>query len=100
MIGSRSLRQVAAFPSSVGKLLHRVQRGFCASCGQRVRPGQWSVDHVIPLALGGADAFGNFAMVHGRCNTRKADRMPTGCELIWLMAVNARLGVGPQRMAA
>jgi hypothetical protein len=34
---------------------------------------------------------GRKAMAHWKCNHRKANRAPTGCEVIFLMVVNARL---------
>lgn len=88
--------------------LHDAQFGLCAICGGVMRhstnhrPGMGlsdrsTIDHVIPKALNGADELGNFTAVHGRCNTEKADALPTGCQLIFLLAVNARLGVGAVR---
>ena len=87
-------------PKSVSRVLLRIQGGLCAGCGQPVRPIYLTADHVIPVSRGGADALGNLVAMHGPCNSRKSNRMPTGCELIWLLAVNARLGVGPQTFRA
>lgn len=52
-----------------------------------------SVDHVIPRARGGHDGAGNTVAAHIPCNVQKGDRSPTGCELLWLSAVNLRLGL-------
>lgn len=83
------------------RVLLRHQGGFCALCGQQIRRvWQVSIEHVVPRSLGGFWGLGNIVGAHGDCNARKADRMPTGCELIWLLAVNARLDVQPQRWAA
>lgn len=73
-----------------------VQGDICPLCGLPIK-GVGTLEHVIPRSAGGADRLGNFVCSHHRCNARKADRMPTGCELVWLLAVNARLGVEPQR---
>lgn len=83
------------------RLLVEAQNHMCAICGghlvRRVQKTEahWgpSVDHVIPVSRGGPDRLGNYLAAHIRCNTEKADRWPTGCELILLMAVNAKLGV-------
>lgn len=83
-------------PKEVHRTLLRAQGGLCASCGQPIRVFHCSGDHVIPRSRGGAPGFGNLVAMHGWCNTRKSNRWPTGCELVWLLAVNARLGVGPQ----
>lgn len=56
-----------------------------------------SLDHVIPRDLGGRDAWGNYLLAHGECNGAKSNDAPTGCEMVWLLAVNARLGVEPTR---
>lgn len=33
------------------------------------------------------------ALAHSKCNNRKGNRAPTGCEVIFLLAVNARTGM-------
>jgi 5-methylcytosine-specific restriction endonuclease McrA len=76
----------------LGSLMPRMleaQGGFCGICGERLRNSP-SFDHVVPRCRGGANA-GNRIVAHTPCNFRKADRMPTGCEVIMLAAVNARL---------
>lgn len=81
-------------------VLMRAQKRRCASCAglmfdkaNECETGfHASIDHVYPRAHGGPDAIGNFVAMHYRCNQRKADRAPTGCELIWLAAVNAAIG--------
>jgi 5-methylcytosine-specific restriction endonuclease McrA len=77
--------------------LFAAQGGLCAICGQPLDPviHRATTDHVIPLALGGRDALGNFVAVHRRCNTWKANDIPTGCEMVWLLFVNAKVGASP-----
>lgn len=85
-------------------LLSSAQDGLCAICGKPIldvtdpdleaRP---SVDHVIPRQMGGADRLGNMLLTHRGCNTEKGCRRPTGCELVWLLAVNSRIGVQPMK---
>lgn len=65
-----------------------------------------TIEHVLPKSPRACDlpkiaAFraivgraGRKAMAHWKCNHRKGNRPPTGCEVIFLMAVNARLGLG------
>lgn len=83
---------------SVRKALWKAQHGVCGICGYPILDGEMrTVDHVIPKAMGGADMVGNFVIAHSDCNSDKAARPPNGCELVWLLAVNARIGFGPQR---
>lgn len=58
----------------------RREATHCALCGmvlvlggpRRLRP---SLDHVVPLALGGGHTLSNVQMVHGGCNSAKGSRV-------------------------
>ena len=76
------------------RALLRAQEGHCGLCGHDLR-GEASIDHVIPRALSGANGLGNLVLAHSLCNSDKSNDVPTGCEMVWLLAVNARLGVMP-----
>jgi len=77
-------------------LLYAAQDGLCP-CGDPIENEKPSLDHVVPRSLGGQDRIGNLLVMHGICNGRKSNDIPTGCELVWLLAVNAKLGVEPMR---
>jgi hypothetical protein len=51
-----------------------------------------TLDHVVPRIKGGTKLAGNSLLAHGRCNSRKSDRIPTPCELTYLKIVNELLG--------
>lgn len=70
--------------------LFRAQDGSCPICGDALRAPE-TLDHVWPCARHRRSAY-NRLLVHQACNWRKQDRDPTGCELIWLAAVRARMG--------
>lgn len=61
----------------------------CQLCGKKVDPNaQWpnpgfgSIDHIIPIAEGGADAPANVQLAHLRCNLSKGTRaLPQGEQL-------------------
>lgn len=64
--------------------LHAVQERRCFYCRKWISflklstdPHCATVDHFIPLALGGRDNLSNVVLACGRCNRRKADRAPT-----------------------
>ena len=87
-------------------MLIRVQGNICGGCGKPMKlkkdckvhdDDRPTTDHVLPRGRGGMDAFGNVIAMHEACNNMKGDDMPTGCELIWLIAVNCRLGVEPMK---
>lgn len=96
-IRNRTASDVAALVELRG-IIQRAQWHICPICGEdlplnlTLRP-DWrpSFDHVWPLVTGGRDGLGNIVVVHQHCNSTKAGRRPTGCELVWLMAVNARV---------
>jgi 5-methylcytosine-specific restriction endonuclease McrA len=60
--------------------------GFlCGICGGRVRMSdtgdlQPSVDHIIPLACGGANHADNLQLAHRARNVRKRDRPGFACD--------------------
>lgn len=51
-----------------------------------------SIDHVVSRNQGGDDAFTNKLAMHALCNSKKGNRPPTGCELLWLDMVHSQLG--------
>lgn len=73
-------------------ILLRHQAGICGICGGPIT-GKPSIDHVIPFSRGGFDGPGNVVCACWRCNQRKGNRSPTGCEILWLYAVNLRMGL-------
>lgn len=78
--------------------LLKAQGSCCYLCGRKMVLGKQptsalavTLDHVTPRALGGKSS-GNLLLSHRRCNQAKGHRRPTGCELVRLAEVNARLG--------
>jgi hypothetical protein len=55
-----------------------------------------SRDHLIPRKRGGTDCPRNAVAMHVACNSRKGDRLPTGCEMIFHALVLARLHLPPE----
>jgi len=45
--------------------------GLCGICRQPVSREQFSLDHIVPLALGGAHVEANLQSAHRSCNSRK-----------------------------
>jgi hypothetical protein len=81
--------------------LVRLQLGICPFCDLWLEfdpefgmshPLRPSIDHVVPRNRGGR-SLGNKLVMHRECNSAKGSRLPNGCELVWLAAVNAHLGL-------
>jgi CRISPR/Cas system Type II protein with McrA/HNH and RuvC-like nuclease domain len=83
--------------------LFQAQGGLCAYCFRPLNPRfnrqtiplteLASIDHVFPRSRFPDVPFPNKVLVHQKpCNRDKADRLPTGCELLALAWVWARMG--------
>lgn len=78
--------------------LLQAQGGFCAGCGNKVRqtagnpddPLAPTFDHFVPRSKGGTFQLGNGLLKHRRCNTKRGNGPPSGCDRIWLEVVRAR----------
>lgn len=46
-------------------------------------PRSFTVDHIVPLAKGGADTLDNSAPAHRACNRAKSDTYDTGNDAAW-----------------
>lgn len=48
------------------------RNGKCHICGQKIHPQEkWDIEHIIPLALGGADSGDNLDLAHQSCHKDK-----------------------------
>lgn len=107
LVANGGVRPNLAARTRMRRALARLQGYICPICGASLhgRPpegrqgnlAKTTLDHVIPRDREGPDRPGNYLAAHGLCNFRKGNRMPTGCELIWLLAMNNRLGIEPTR---
>jgi hypothetical protein len=50
-------------------------------------------DHIIPVNRGGRKDVRNGLMKHQRCNEKREDALPTGCDLVWQLLVAAKLAL-------
>jgi 5-methylcytosine-specific restriction endonuclease McrA len=86
----RRLKLGAAFVEKVDVLvLFKRDKGICQLCGKRVfkavkspANGAKSIDHIVPVELGGDHSYANTQLAHRGCNSRKRDRLEK--ELPWL----------------
>lgn len=67
-------RKVGAQTEPVDEAAARSSRTDCYLCGHELAD-PIELDHVVPLALGGAHAMTNLLPTHRTCNRRKADTL-------------------------
>ncbi|MEG3439436.1 HNH endonuclease [Pannus brasiliensis CCIBt3594] len=58
-------------PSSVRDYVYRRDNYQCQSCGKRETDTGLSIDHIIPLAIGGSNDISNLQTLCLSCNSRK-----------------------------
>lgn len=56
------------------KLL-KLQNGCCAACKKELN-GDFHIDHIIPVALGGKNIDNNVQLLHSSCNLKKNAKHP------------------------
>lgn len=91
---------MASAQRSLLLVLWEAQGKCCAVCGERMVPKTirhpthgWTIEHVYPRSRYFLYSEGNQLVSHYECNQWKADRDPTGCEVVLLHAVNAQLSL-------
>lgn len=71
----RSARKRGQTPQLIDRAaIYSRDGGQCQLCGLPVLPKNRSLDHVVPLALGGAHTPENVQLAHLLCNQRKGKR--------------------------
>ncbi len=55
------------------RAIFRRERGLCFYCLRKLRPERWALDHVVPLAAGGANSARNAVACCHECNCLKAE---------------------------
>lgn len=61
--------------SDLSANLFKLQRGKCTCCGLPLGDN-YHLDHVIPLALGGANEDSNIQLLRAECNLKKSSKHP------------------------
>lgn len=54
--------------------------GECYYCKEKVRPGELTMDHIVPIVRGGKSTKGNLVPVCKECNSKKRYLLPTEWE--------------------
>lgn len=65
---ARELRKSLWWRQQVGK-------GICYHCGQRFKPEELTMDHILPIVRGGKSTKKNCVPSCKECNTKKGNRL-------------------------
>ena len=58
----------------------RRSKGLCHYCGEKFRPTELTMDHIVPLSRGGRSTKGNVAPTCKACNNKKKYLLPVEWE--------------------
>jgi 5-methylcytosine-specific restriction endonuclease McrA len=70
-----ALKQAPFIETVLIDVLYLRDRGICQLCYKRCSKKAATVDHVIPLSLGGAHSYQNTVLAHHSCNSKKSNRL-------------------------
>ena len=66
-------------PQSVREYVYKRDKYQCQSCGENHTETQLTIDHIIPLARGGANDISNLQTLCFTCNRQKSDKRDRRC---------------------
>ncbi len=55
--------------------VYKIDQGVCGLCGRDADVEDFELDHIVPLACGGAHTYANVQVAHGPCNRAKGGRL-------------------------
>lgn len=64
------------YSADTRKLIYDKYDGRCQLCGKKLSLQEMTLDHIIPLAVGGVDDISNLWTACESCNQAKADSLP------------------------
>lgn len=73
---SHGKTQRKVYSVDVRKMIYEKAHGRCELCGARITYNSMTLDHVIPLAMGGADEVENLSCACLPCNQFKGSILP------------------------
>lgn len=71
----RELANAGELSKDIAERLFKLQRGKCACCKEPLG-NDFHRDHIMPLALGGANTDDNIQLLRAKCNLRKSAKHP------------------------
>ncbi len=80
----RAIKSGAFVERVFRKRVYERDMGLCGICGLPVEKGDFTLDHRLPLILGGTHSYENCRTAHASCNFRKGAKRPEECSHLWL----------------
>jgi hypothetical protein len=74
-VQNRRARTKGTLSRGITEKLFVLQKGLCACCSLPLGEN-YHLDHIMPLALGGANTDNNMQLLRQRCNTQKGAKHP------------------------
>lgn len=72
---ARKAKAGGSLSVDIVETLMKLQRGRCACCGKKLN-GEYHIDHIVPLALGGENSDLNVQLLLPKCNWSKGAKDP------------------------
>jgi len=73
-------RKYSRFPFS-RKAVFKRDKNECQYCGKFLKPGQPTLDHILPKSLGGTSTFMNCITACYACNNKKGNKTPDAANM-------------------
>jgi 5-methylcytosine-specific restriction endonuclease McrA len=86
-----------AVPGHVSSDVRLRDQGFCRYCAVRLTRSSRTMDHVIPVALGGSNDPDNIVQCCRLCNAKKRDDIPSSAGMYLLPPGTTRMTITPVR---
>lgn len=75
-VGNKKKIKRKRYSAEQRKIIYQRADGRCKLCGRKIELNNFSLDHVIPLSMGGADSMSNLQASCRGCNFQKSYFLP------------------------
>ena len=75
-VGNKKKIKRKRYSAEQRKIIYQRANGRCKLCGRKIELNNFSLDHVIPLSMGGADSMTNLQATCRGCNFQKSYFLP------------------------
>lgn len=75
-VGNKKKIKRKRYSAEQRKIIYQRANGRCKLCGRKIELNNFSLDHVIPLSMGGADSMSNLQASCRGCNFQKSYFLP------------------------